>query len=815
LITQTDQEMDNQAHSEPKDRLIALLVCSLLPILTGFVVLVGWAADLPIAKSILPGRVAMNPLTAICFILAGAGILSTIRGPRAKIAATVIGLIIATIGVLRIVSYVIGHDFGLDRLFFHDKLNALAIPNRMAPNTAACFAVFGLSQIGISFGRGILKRISQGLAIAGLAVSSSAILGYLYHSSHFEQIGNHIPMAINTAVCFTLIGVGIFLAGPQGSMAAALSGNSLTARTSRRLLIPTVIIPVVLGWLHLYGQRASLFDNAYGTAMLVFACVTAMFALILWNAVHSRKIEEDIHQTQEALRQSEERRRIAVQGSNDGLWDWKVGTSELYVSPRYQQLLGYAPTHDTLEFEQFPIESLHLHADDATRISEALQSHLKTDTPFDLELRYQTGDGSYRWFHLRGQAVRDASGVPIRVAGSITDINDRKLAENEAREARSEAERANQAKSEFLSRMSHELRTPMNAVLGFAQLLEFSEQTPENQSNIEQILKAGKHLLALIDEVLDIARIEAGRLQISLEPVCVQHVIDDVLQLMKPIATERGIAMITEDSVLWESFVRVDRQRLKQVLLNLVSNAIKYNSDNGSVTLRCVAEEPGTLRIEVIDTGNGISDAHMGRLFNAFDRLDADQTGVDGTGLGLALSKSLVELMGGSISVSSHVGAGSTFAVLLNEDVNPAGVLSAEGTLDAAADSAIARPNRTILYIEDNQPNLNLVEAILRRRPEVKLLSSMLGRLGVDLAREHRPDMILLDMHLPDIPGTEVLGMLKHDERTKEIPVIIVSADALPGRAKLAREAGAATYLTKPISVKEFLSVVDETLYAA
>jgi CheY-like chemotaxis protein/nitrogen-specific signal transduction histidine kinase len=406
----------------------------------------------------------------------------------------------------------------------------------------------------------------------------------------------------------------------------------------------------------------------------------------------------------------------------------------------------------------------------------------------------------------------DETGRPVRVLGYALDIDERKSAEETAEQAREEADRANLAKSEFLSRMSHELRTPLNAILGFAQLLEMDSLVPDQHESVEHILKGGHHLLNLINEVLDIARIEAGQLSFSPEPVRVQEVVEESLDLVTPLAAERGIRLSSELVQTFDGHVLADRQRLKQVLLNLLSNAVKYNREGGSVAVACEEVPQGRLRLMVRDTGLGLPPEMLDRLFTPFERLGAERTEVEGTGIGLVLSKRLVELMGGAIGVESAVGQGSTFWVELVQVVGP--VARYEQRPDGSAPSAPDAPRRTrtLLYVEDNLSNLELVQRILSRRPEVKLVAAMQGRLGLDLASQHRPDLILLDLHLPDMRGEEVLRRLRATPETQRIPVVVISADATQGQIERLRAAGAQAYLTKPLDVKRLLTILDETL---
>jgi PAS domain S-box-containing protein len=380
----------------------------------------------------------------------------------------------------------------------------------------------------------------------------------------------------------------------------------------------------------------------------------------------------------------------------------------------------------------------------------------------------------------------------------LTDANEQLKRESADRErAEAVADRANRAKSEFLSRMSHELRTPLNGIIGFGQLLQLDALEPEQSESVEHILKGGRHLLMLINEVLDITRIEADTLSVSLEPVSSDEALRTALSLVRP---EAALRMVTLREVAsCDCFVMADRQRLHQVLLNLLSNAIKYNREGGSVEVSCTKTVAGRVRLAVSDTGHGISPAMLARLYTPFDRLGADELGIEGTGLGLALSKRLVEAMNGSLVVESRRGVGTTFTAELAYAEAPWAV--SVGSEEMAADTGTPRARATVLYIEDNLANLRLVERIVARRPELTLISAMLGSQGLELARSLQPQAIILDLHLPDMFGGEVLAHLREDSRTSEIPVVILSADATPGQISRLLAQGAHAYLTKPLDV--------------
>ena len=415
------------------------------------------------------------------------------------------------------------------------------------------------------------------------------------------------------------------------------------------------------------------------------------------------------------------------------------------------------------------------------------------------------------WISVTARPLKEENGAVWGGVAVFGDITQRKFADHALRAAKSEAENANRAKSEFLSRMSHELRTPLNSILGFAQILKMNQLPERPRECVDHILKGGTHLLGLIDEVLDIARIEAGRMSLSSEPVLISDSIHQVLDMVRPLADTRNIVLAYDRPRSCQQHVLADRQRLHQVLLNLLSNAVKYNQAGGRVEIFCNKNQAGQLRVSVRDSGAGISEADQTRLFAPFERLSANQSEVQGTGLGLALSKRLMEAMGGSIGLTSLPGQGSTFWIELHCVEAPEEVVRRQELLSAIEIKHVPG-KRTVLYIEDNLSNMRLMEHIVSYRPHIRLVPAMQGRLGLELAHEHRPDLILLDLHLPDLAGDEVLKKLQADPKTRTIPVVMISADATPGQVKRLLAAGVAAYVTKPLNVEKLLKVFDDYL---
>ncbi len=412
---------------------------------------------------------------------------------------------------------------------------------------------------------------------------------------------------------------------------------------------------------------------------------------------------------------------------------------------------------------------------------------------------------------------RKLQGV-FAAARDVTELKrfEQTLKENnvELESAKSVAEEANLAKSDFLSRMSHELRSPLNAILGFAQLMESNSPppSPSQQESIGQILQAGWHLLKLINEILDLAKIESGKLTLSPEPLSMAEVMSECQAMIQSQAQQRGIGM-TFPSFDIPYFVHADRTRVKQVLINLLSNAIKYNKVGGTVVVDCFASAPERIHISVKDTGEGLPPEKLAQLFQPFNRLGQETSGEEGTGIGLVVAKQLVELMGGAIGAESTVRAGSVFWIELIADVAPQPAVGEDEPIAIVQPQVPnGAPPRILLYVEDNPANLQLVEQLIARRPDLRLLTAVTGRLGVELARTSQPELILMDINLPDISGIEALEILREDPATAHIPVVAISANAMPRDIENGLEAGFFRYLTKPIKVDEFMDTLNVAL---
>ena len=444
-----------------------------------------------------------------------------------------------------------------------------------------------------------------------------------------------------------------------------------------------------------------------------------------------------------------------------------------------------------------------VHPDDREYVESVFRAASESGEDGEVEHRIVRPDGSLRWVHARHLVSADGT----RVHGTVLDVTDRVRAE-EAERSRSQALEASRLKTAFVSRMSHELRTPLNAILGFGQLLELDELGADQRDSVQNILRAGEHLLGLIGEILDISTIERGAMRLSLEPVAVGEVVDEVAGMLRPLADRRDVHIIVDPRGLGVC-VLADRQRFKQVILNLLANAVKYNRDGGEVRIRGEALDSGVVRLTFWDTGVGIAQEEMDRLFQPFERLWAGESHVEGAGLGLALSRELANAMAGQIGVASRVGEGSSFWVELPVTDAPALDQEAARDTNTPPSPSTSGPS-AILYVEDNPLNVRLIERVMSRRPDVTLMVAMEGQQAIELATEQQPDLVLLDLHLPDIPGDEVLRRLRADPRTAGTKVVVLTADAAATRPAQLRALGATDYMTKPLDIMRLLAVIDD-----
>ncbi len=524
----------------------------------------------------------------------------------------------------------------------------------------------------------------------------------------------------------------------------------------------------------------------------------------LEHQVTERKFAE------KSLRDSEELYRSLVEKS-PGILYIHDGKKILFANPGLVKLLGAKDQNEILG--RSPLDFIH--KDDWQKLPFPNPSNSTVAETKLIEKRYLRLDGS--------TVTMESYGIPVRLHGKdaflvfANDLSDRKFAEASILAAKNAADVANRAKSEFLSSMRHELRTPLNAILGFSQMLDYNPKEPlteAQKSSVDHIIKGGNHLLELINDVLDLSAIESGKITYSIEDVDIHSVCDECLELVQTLAKKKNIKLIADNIGSGLKPVRLDYMRVKQIILNLLSNAIKYNTEGGSVTLDC-QEIPGDmLRISIKDTGLGIAEDLQHELFKPFSRLGAESTEIEGTGIGLTITQKLVEIMGGRIDFDSTVGEGSRFwiefpFVEVDRDSKAAAVTA---TLDEVGAKQLPDVEATLLYVEDNPANLDLMELIVSRVPSLNMISAHNAELGLELAASKNPDLIILDINLPGMDGYGALKRLKQNKDTKHIPVIALTANATKSDVKRGLEAGFLEYLTKPLDVVMTLEAIKEVL---
>jgi PAS domain S-box-containing protein len=860
-----------------------------VPTLAAFVLFVGlyrtfgyWFPQLPTIDSLLyagqldlepvPNRMAPN--TAWGFVLCGTAVLAlTWRRPIATLASQLLVFICLFIADLALVGYQLSEK-SFTELF--------AIP--MAVNTAIAFLGAGLCVVLISGHRGPAAAFTNSEAAGKwtrqLLVACAGVpfgLGFACaYGVREELFSASFGIALLVVGVTSLLGVVLWQAGvwllratamanqqrafldevvntsPNAVLVMEPSGRIVLAnRAARRMLgeadlasapgAPTLLELVRrtfegVGSVSIPEQSLTVSNGE--TRWYHIECRRILdpegageLALIVLNDVTERKLSED------HIRESQGRLAGLSEWLNDVVWSLDARTGEMvYASNAVSKVCG-VPAEDLVG--RLEAWRKLIIPEDLPKADDTIQRMLSGEE-VHTDIRILRPDGATRTIEWLGRPVRNDSGELIRVDGIARDVTEKRKADQELLDARDQARRADQSKSEFLSRMSHELRTPLNSMMGFAQLLQLQGVRPGQEDCLRRILKAGNHLLELINEVLDIARIEGNTFSMSKESVRVLDVAECAMEMIRPLAEQEGLQWLLDCEGMENVSVLADKQRLSQVLLNLLSNAVKYNSPAGMVRLSATVVGD-KVWFEVSDSGPGLSAEQQARLFTAFDRLGADQAGVEGTGLGLSLSRRLTEAMGGTLTLAETSPLGSTFRVELDlaptqdesldvsriaasgigeiaigtqDNWTESGVLIGRGPTTGSQDTNVSRADRQrkVLQIEDNPANMELTERIFKSVADVQLLGATHGRLGLDLAREHKPDLILLDLHLPDMHGAELLSTIRNDDDLRDIPVIVTSADATPSTIAKVEQLGVSAYLTKPFDVLQFLEAVRRVL---
>lgn len=563
-----------------------------------------------------------------------------------------------------------------------------------------------------------------------------------------------------------------------------------------------LFIPMAEAMAHMENLHQNL---QWFFVLIAVSSIVAGFLLIVKNQQVlvrelNKNLELRVKEGTQKLHENQEKLNLALTSANIGTWIRNLADDTVIWDHRTEAIFSLEPGTFEGTMEAF-LDMVH--PEDREKIIRAHDRSKNFDIPYDNEYRVIAPDGGVRYVVSRARAIRDIEGTPTQITGVLLDITERKRIEK--------AERENEAKAEFLASITHELRTPMNAILGFAQLLRMPSSdslSTQQRESVDQILLGGNHLLNLIDDILDLSQIESGNLGVIPETVDSEIIIRESLDLIRNLAVKHGIKI----NYSWEGSaptpaVTADFTRFKQVLLNLLSNAVKYNHEDGSVTLMVEQTDDGMLRLTITDTGPGVSEERQAELFKPFSRLGLESSNIPGTGIGLTISKKLVEEMDGRIGFQSEVGKGSSFwfeLPLAPEGAKPTTTETAAVETDMEKDKM-----RSVLYVEDNPANLQLMQALLRRLPFIKMLSAHTGELGLEMAEAHHPDAILMDINLPGIDGFKALEHLKGAKATEDIPIIALTSRAMPKDVERGLQAGFHAYLTKPIQIDKVLGALE------
>jgi PAS domain S-box-containing protein len=532
--------------------------------------------------------------------------------------------------------------------------------------------------------------------------------------------------------------------------------------------------------------------------------------------LHMLGLVQDITERKQAelgIIESNARLEEAQNQAKLGNWQADMVSGELYWSDEIYRIFGQDKASFSPTFEAFQST---VHPDDRAQVLES-EKQAAASGVHDVTHRIILPDGTVRYVHELARAIFASDGRMLRLRGTVQDVTEQKLAEQELVHAKEAAEAASHAKSEFLASISHELRTPLNAILGYSQLFSMDEELPqETRSNSRQIESAGKHLLSLVNGLIDLARIESNKLELSMEAVNLKDVVCDSINMVQSMAHDKGIKIMLLQCERIDIVVLADFNRLRQSLINLLTNAIKYNKPKGTVHVLCEAVG-GMAQIAVTDTGAGIPAEMHGRIFNAFDRLGEERGEIEGTGIGLVITKRIVEAMGGKIGFESTVAQGSTFWLEfpvsgINLRAAASAAIPTRRVNEGHQREIVPEVKSAVLYIEDNEMNLRLMQQIIAGRKKWDLSNATTAERGIEMVRANLPRLILMDINLPGMDGYQALSILKADPASAHIPIVALTANAMKGDRERGLQAGFADYLTKPLDIRQLMQVLDKLL---
>ncbi|WP_167737429.1 sensor histidine kinase [Sphingomonas parva] len=770
----------------------------------GTLVLFGWAAGYDSLTRIFPKLSAMNPMTAICVILAAAALALRPR-PDARWIRVLASLIVAT-GAAKLAQLGLGLPAGVDQLLFPDQLGRAVDlpPSRMAPNTAFALVLTGGALIasGARNARAIL--LSQAASILIIAITLFAMIGYILNLVALYEVRTFNAMALHAAIALFSIAAGIISINPDVGVVRILGDKGPAGALARNLLPFVLLVPVLVGMLRVSGESFGFYGTQHGVAIQVFANVLVTFALLMSSIVALHRSDQSRRAREAAVARSEDRYRLAERIGRVGHWRYDFETGTVDWSDELRVIcglpVGTEPSLDTA-FDLY-------HPDDAAAARSVVEQALREGCGWDTTRRIYRPDGELRFIRSHGACERGEDGAVRAVFGVFVDVTELEL-------ARQEAEAATASKASFLANMSHEIRTPMNGVLGFSELLLDTELASEQRRHVTLIRESAQALLKLLNDILDISKIDAGQLEIAEEPFNVRHGLRQCIRLMTPMAEQKGLTLRAALDSSFPSDIVVDGLRLRQIVLNLLGNAVKF-TQRGSVTVSLGegADMNGlrTIVIKVADTGVGIAEERMAAIFDAFVQADISiSRRFGGSGLGLSISRHLAGLMGGAIALESKLGRGTTVTLTLPLTEAPARAATGDGLLPLAPDGPVR--SGSILLVEDIDINQELVTGMLGRLGHrVEVVSNGEEALHRAARLTDDPDawdLILMDVQMPVMDGlTATRAIRALGGRARTIPIVALTASAFAAEIQECRDAGMDDHLAKPIAILDLAAAV-------
>jgi PAS domain S-box-containing protein len=769
----------------------------------GLLVLIGWAQDIDALKRVHSGLTSMNPLSACCFVLSSIAIMSHLEG-RSRLALA-LGTLIAFLASLKMLDLTL-ISVPVDRLLFADSLlgEPGSRPSRMAPNTAVAFLLVGLSLAFSAVGGRWRALVSQVLASAVLLISMFALIGYGFGMGHLNQLGPFIPMAIHTGMMLLILSLGLVTLRQDEGIMLVLRDRGAAGSMARSILPLALLISVAVGALRLWGQEQGYYGTEAGVALQVIANVLVTSVLLISSIVALYRSDSVRRRREQALARSEAQYRLAETVANVGHWRIDLPSFEVQWSDELFRICGRAKgkgppsTRDMLKL---------YHPDDRSTVRDSVKAALRDGRDWQYRVRLRRPNGELRHVSSQGVCERDTDGNLTSIFGVFADVTD-------LEHARREAEAATAAKAAFLANMSHEIRTPLNGVMGFAELLLSAELDPQQKRHATLILDSAQALLKLLNDILDVSKIEAGQLEVAAEPFDLPHQLHQCVRLMDTTAQKKGLELSLSIDPGLPRYVVGDGLRVRQVILNLLGNALKF-TERGFVAVDAMliqsASGAAEMRISVADTGVGIPEARQQSVFEAFVQADATTSRrFGGSGLGLSISRRLVALMGGKIELKSQEGVGTRVSVTLPlqeaKHVPATSSASTEGVAPQVPDQGEECRIPRILLVEDLDINQELITGMLGRMGyQVETASD--GAEAIAMAEKLsseplRYDLILMDVQMPVVDGLTATRAIRDLQgRASRIPIVALTANAYASEIEDCRKAGMNDHLSKPVSM--------------